>query len=175
MANKKRISESSQEGKVFVPSWQHFNMFSFLSAPDNNSQTLEHQGTSMSEHIEDNSQFMDEEGNNKFDELHANYESKAHQLYSEVLEIQLTTEADELQSTSEDVLKVKWSVEEEIILIDFFHTNPCLWDTKLVSYKSAAKSSLIDDVGVLLNKKFSRNNEVLCIYVPMYLFKFFFR
>lgn len=56
----------------------------------------------------------------------------------------------------EAVSNVRWTFDDEVILIDFYHDNPVLWNPRLEEYKSAAKSSLIDDIGILLDKKFSR-------------------
>lgn len=64
---------------------------------------------------------------------------------------------DEIVPSSLVPVSIKWTIQEEELLIDFYQIHEELWNHRLPNYKLASKSQLSDEVVFALEQKFNRN------------------
>lgn len=55
----------------------------------------------------------------------------------------------------EEIVHKTWSLNEEISLIDFYREHPSLFDIKSSDYKKSFKSSILEELADILNRKFT--------------------
>lgn len=65
---------------------------------------------------------------------------------------------EDQEHTEEQPKSITWSLNEEITVIDFYREHPSLYDIKTSEYKKSFKSSILDELAEMLDKKFTRNN-----------------
>lgn len=54
----------------------------------------------------------------------------------------------------------QWSFHDEVTLIDFYKEHPSLFDIKSSDYKKSFKSSILEELGVMLDMKFTRKAKI---------------
>lgn len=131
-ANKKRIKEQANNGKVFNVKWIHFESLSFLSRPqDNDSEDV-------------SSIIKSQDGDHSMN-------SEAEITQDVNLPSQDAFVVSEIPIPKSNV----WSISDEESLISFYHSHRSLWDHRDMDYKKSQRGQIMDDLAEHLELKFT--------------------
>lgn len=87
-------------------------------------------------------------------------EAEGNQPISVVQNQQPVEDSQDIVEDEEETQSINWSLNEEITLIDFYREHPSLHEVRSSEYKKSFKSSILEELGLMLNKKFTRKKFI---------------